>query len=54
MLFDNGVALIENLTNLDQLGTRKKTFSICTPIAVKGLEAFPVRGLGILNYEQLR
>ncbi len=54
VLFDNNVALIENLTNLDALGTRKKTFTICTPIAVKGLEAFPVRVLGILNYEQLR
>ena len=53
MLFDNGVGLIENLTNLDTLGKRKTFFSVCTPIAVKGLEAFPVRVLGVLNYAQL-
>ncbi len=49
-LFDNNVALIENLTNLAALGNRRTFTSVCTPIAVKGLEAFPVRVLGILNY----
>jgi arylformamidase len=49
-LFDHGVALIENLTNLEALGTRRTFMGICAPIAVKGLEAFPVRVLGLLNY----
>lgn len=52
-LFDHNVALIENLTNLDRLGNRKTFTSVCTPIAVKGLEAFPVRVLGILDHGTL-
>lgn len=51
-LFDHDVALIENLNNLEALGNRRTFMSVCTPIAVKGLEAFPVRVLGILNYAQ--
>ncbi|MDM8006794.1 MAG: cyclase family protein [Phycisphaerae bacterium] len=53
-LFDHNVALIENLRNLDALGKRKTFMSVCTPIAVKGLEAFPIRVLGILNYGQFQ
>lgn len=52
-LFDHNVALIENLTNMAALGNRKTFVSVCTPIAVKGLEAFPVRVLGVLNYAQI-
>lgn len=48
-LFDHNVALIENLTNLAVLGTRKRFTSVCTPIAVKGLEAFPIRVVGVLG-----
>jgi len=52
-LFDHNVALMENLRNLEALGNRKTFVSVCTPISVKGLEAFPVRVIGILNYGQI-
>lgn len=52
-LFDNDVALIENLTNMAALGNRRTLTSVCTPIAVQGLEAFPIRVLGVLSHDTL-
>lgn len=48
-LFDRGVPLIENLTNMQALGDRRTVISIATPLAIGGLEAFPVRVLAILD-----
>jgi arylformamidase len=41
-LFERGIPLIENLANLDQL-TRSRVTVTALPIAVRGLEAFPLR-----------
>jgi len=48
-LFDRGVPLIENLANMKALGDRKKVITVCTPLAIGGLEAFPIRVLAILD-----
>jgi arylformamidase len=48
-LLDRGVPLIENLTNMQALGDRKTVISVCTPLAVSGLDSFPVRVLAILD-----
>lgn len=48
-LFDRDVPLIENLTNMAALGDRVTVTSICTPLAIAGLEAFPVRVLAFLD-----
>jgi arylformamidase len=48
-LFDRNVPLIENLTNMAALGDRRTCLSVCTPLAIDGLEAFPVRVLAILD-----
>lgn len=48
-LFDRDVPLIENLTNMAALGDRKTVISVCTPLAIGGVEAFPVRVLAILD-----
>jgi kynurenine formamidase len=45
-LFERGVPLIENLANLDSLSrSRVKVFAL--PIAVRGLEAFPLRVIAV-------
>jgi kynurenine formamidase len=45
-LFEKGVPLIENLANLDSLSqSRVEVFAL--PIAVRGLEAFPLRVIAI-------
>jgi arylformamidase len=43
-LFNRGLPLIENLTNLDALEGPRATV-LAVPLAIKGLEAFPVRVL---------
>ncbi|MBI4582090.1 MAG: cyclase family protein [Planctomycetes bacterium] len=48
-LFDRGVPLIENLANMQALGDRKQVICVCTPLAIGGLEAFPIRVLAILD-----
>ncbi len=45
-LFAAGIPLIENLANLDRL-TRKRFTVYALPIAVEGLEAFPLRVVAI-------
>ena len=52
-LLDHNVGLIENLTNLAALSNRRTFTSVSAPIAVQGLDAFPVRVLGILNDEAI-
>jgi arylformamidase len=42
-LFEHNVPLIENLTNMTALGYRKRVTTMSTPLAIEGLEAFPVR-----------
>jgi arylformamidase len=45
-LFERGIPLIENLANLDSLSqSRMKVFAL--PIAVRGLEAFPLRVIAV-------
>jgi kynurenine formamidase len=45
-LFERGIPLIENLTNLDRLsGPRVVVYAL--PIAVRGLEAFPLRVVAV-------
>jgi len=45
-LFTKGIPLIENLANLDQL-TRTRFLVYAFPIAVSGLEAFPLRVIAV-------
>ena len=45
---ENNIAVIEGLTNLDQLLNRKFTFC-SAPIAFIGVDGFPVRAYAILN-----
>ena len=45
-LLDNNIALIENLAGFDGL-TRTRVQFYAFPIAVKGLDAFPVRVVAI-------
>ena len=46
LLFENGIPVIEHLTGLDKL-TRRRFFFIALPWKVKGLDASPVRVIGI-------
>jgi arylformamidase len=48
-LFDRGVPLIENLANMQALGDRKTVITVCTPLAIHGLDSFPIRVLAILD-----
>ncbi len=45
-LFNKGIPLIENLANLDQL-SRNRFLVYAFPIAVSGLEAFPLRVIAV-------
>jgi len=45
-LFVKGIPLIENLANLDQL-SRSRFMVYALPIAVDGLEAFPLRVVAV-------
>jgi arylformamidase len=48
-LFDRNVALIENLANMQALVDRTRAIAVCTPLAISGLEAWPVRVLAVLD-----
>ena len=45
-LFERGIPLIENLNNLNQL-TKSRVQVYAIPVAVRGLEAFPVRVIAL-------
>jgi arylformamidase len=45
-LFSRGIPLIENLAHLDQL-TKSRVQAYAIPVAVRGLEAFPVRVIAV-------
>jgi kynurenine formamidase len=45
-LFERGIPLIENLANLDRL-SRPRVVVFALPIAVRGLEAFPLRVVAV-------
>jgi len=45
-LFDRNIPLIENLANLNSL-TQSRVEVFALPIAVRGLEAFPLRVVAI-------
>jgi arylformamidase len=47
-LFTRGVPLVENLARLDQLGSRHRFTAVVAPVAIRGLEAIPVRVLALL------
>ena len=46
-LFDHGIPLIENLTNLDALPTSRFTV-FALPVAIAGLDSFPLRVVALL------
>jgi len=46
LLFDNGIPLIENLTNLEAL-SKERFFVIILPLSIKGADASPLRVIAI-------
>ena len=49
LLLNNSVVVLENLTNLDQLPAAPKTFVLSAfPLAIEGLDGFPVRATAFL------
>jgi arylformamidase len=46
LLFDNGIPLIENLTNLEAL-SKRRFFVIILPLPIKGADASPLRVVAI-------
>ena len=48
-LFQRGILLLENLTNLDKLASR--VFLVACPLKFQGLEASPVRAIAKNNFE---
>lgn len=49
LLLSNGVVIMENLTNLDQLPSAPKPFVLSAfPLAIEGLDGFPVRAAAFL------
>lgn len=49
LLLNNGVVIVENMTNLDQLPAAPKTFILSAfPLAIEGLDGFPVRAAAFL------
>ena len=48
MLFENDVAMVESLTNLDQLKSTRFEILIL-PLPVEGMDSCPVRALALEN-----
>jgi kynurenine formamidase len=46
LLFENGIPLIENLTNLDQI-RKERVLIIVLPLKIKGMDASPLRVIAI-------
>ncbi len=47
-LFTRGLPLIENLARLDQLAEHRRITTVIAPVAIRGVEAIPVRVLGLI------
>lgn len=47
-LFEHGVPLVENLRGLEQLEGSQRCAAVVAPIAMKGIDAIPVRVLGFI------